>query len=74
MTTALSFPPVPLIRRDLDALVHVARLAADERFVDFDFAAQLAAGLALHRQANAVKHEPRGLLGDPSGAVNFVAS
>lgn len=60
----------------LAILVHVARLAADESLIDFDFSIRAAAKLAtvetvLHPEADAVKHEPRGLLCDAQRAVNF---
>jgi hypothetical protein len=45
------------------ALVHVSCFAADESFVDLDFARQLATILALLRESDPVKHEPRGFLG-----------
>ena len=42
MTAVLSLPPVPVMRRLRLANVHVAGFAADEGFVNFDFAAKLA--------------------------------
>src|SRR5260370_23148389 len=42
-------------------LVHIARLAADEAFVNFDFSAKLAI-FTLHRQTDAMEHEPCGFL------------
>src|SRR5208283_3259983 len=51
-------------------LVHVARLATDEGLIDFHFAAQLAA-LTLHREPDAVKHEPCGFLSYTDGAMNL---
>jgi hypothetical protein len=54
--------------------VHIARFAADERFIYFDFARQFRSGLILHRFANAVKHEPSGLLGQSEVARDFVAA
>ena len=44
--------------------VHVARLAADVGFVHFHVADSLPPVVVLHRQPNAVQHEPRGLLRD----------
>ena len=52
--------------------MHVARLATDESFVGFDFAAQLAAVLALQGQAEARQHEPRGLLSHAERTGQFV--
>jgi hypothetical protein len=57
--------------------MHVTRFSADESFVNFDFAAASAEfqkRLSLHRQANPVKHEPRGLLGDAERTPNFVGT
>ena len=52
--------------------VHVAGLAADESFINFDFASQAFRQCrVLHRKANPVKHEPRGFLGDADSAVNL---
>src|SRR6266542_5022649 len=52
--------------------VHESRFAADERLVYFNLAPNLAACLlVLHRKANALQHEPRGLLCDADAAVNF---
>jgi len=51
------------------AHMHVAGLASDERFVNFDFtlratAESLAVKLILHGSADAMQHEPRGFLSD----------
>ncbi|MGH9139559.1 MAG: hypothetical protein ACRD2I_00300, partial [Vicinamibacterales bacterium] len=46
--------------------VPVASLAADERLIDFDVATELAGTGILHRQPDAVEHEPRGFLRTPS--------
>src|SRR5665213_2003795 len=48
---ALSFSPV-----------HVASLAADERFVNLNFTGQLGCGFVLHGFTNPMKHEPSCLL------------
>lgn len=58
-------------------LVHIARLAADESLVHFDFATgttQLDERAGLHRKANPVQHEPCGLLGDAKSAGHFVGT
>jgi hypothetical protein len=54
--------------------VHVPGLAADERFVHFDFAIDLVEGFSLHRKANAVEHEPRGLLRHTERTMDLVAA
>ncbi len=51
--------------------MHVAGLAADERLIDFNVAADFPARRILHRQPDTVEHEPRGLLRDAKGAVDF---
>src|ERR1019366_216752 len=54
--------------------VHVTRLPADEGFVYLNlsaFTTQLVERLALHRKANSVKHEPRGLLSHADRAVKL---
>jgi hypothetical protein len=53
-------------------LVHVPRLAADERFVNLNLTGQLRGGLILHRFADSLKHKPRGLLGQSKIAGDFV--
>ena len=54
--------------------MHVARLAADESFVRFDFAAELAPEpLILHRKPNAMEHKPRRLLRHLNIPRNLVA-
>ena len=55
-TGAVVFPLCPLLR------VHRPRPTADERLIDFDQSAQLLALAALHREPDAVKHEPSGFL------------
>ena len=75
ITAVLSFPPVPVMRRCVNIQVHVASLAADEGFVNFDFAAQLAAeGFILQGQTNAMQHEPSGFLGNIEIASEFATS
>jgi hypothetical protein len=55
-------------------LVHVARESADDSFVGLDLAFQLVSeGTRLHRQPDALKHEPSGLLGDTQIARDFIA-
>ena len=44
--------------------MHVASLAADESFVNFDVTAELAEVFILHSQTNPMQHEPRGFLSD----------
>jgi len=57
----------------LAVLVHIANLAADEGFVDFDFTIQLAAAtVILHCEPDALKHEPSGLLANADSAVNLI--
>ena len=76
MTATLpTVPRPPSIILSFCLKVHVASLAADVGFVHFDwstFAAHLHQGTALHCQAESLKHEPCGLLGDTKGAVDFV--
>jgi hypothetical protein len=47
-------------------------LAADERFVRFNFSVEHSVIRWGHRFADAVKHEPRGFLRDTEGATKFV--
>jgi hypothetical protein len=42
--------------------------------INLDFAADLAEGLGLHRQPDAMEHEPRGLLGDSKRSRHFVGA
>jgi hypothetical protein len=52
--------------------VHVASFAADEGFVNLDFPREIPSGeIVLHSQTDAMKHEPRRLLSDLYGAVEF---
>ena len=51
--------------------VHVARFAADESLINFDVAGELARVLILKREADTLKHEPRGLLSDLEAAMNL---
>ena len=54
--------------------VHVAGLATNEGFVGFDFSPELATEpFVLHRQTDAVKHEPRRLLRDLHIPRNLIA-
>jgi len=56
------------------ATVHVPRLAADESFAYFDFAAELGTEkIILHRKANPMEHKPCGLLGYLHISRNFIA-
>lgn len=55
----------------LDAQVHIASLATDEGLIGFDLAtiaANLHHASGLQGEADAVKHEPRGLLSDAQSA------
>jgi len=57
--------------------VHVASLAADERFVCLYFnsrSAKFPQGAILHRKPNTVHHEPCGLLSDPKSTPHFVGT
>ena len=56
------------------ALVHVARFAADVGFVNLNVAADFLKALVVHGEAQAVQHEPCGLLGDTKVARDFVAA
>ena len=62
----------------LDAQVHIAGLTADESLVGFHFAititAQLHKGAGLHGIADAVEHEPCGLLSDAQSAGHFAGT
>jgi len=53
---------------------HVARFAADECLVSFDFAGQFLEGTGMQREPDAVIEEPGSLLGDADCAVDFVAA
>src|SRR6476659_3982031 len=55
--------------------MHVTRFAADESFIDFNFAAgaaKLYEGTALDCKADAMQHEPSRLLSDAQSAMNFI--
>jgi hypothetical protein len=54
--------------------VHVPRLAADESLIDFDLASELVKTLILHRKADAVQHEPRGLLSDAQIPMDLIGT
>src|SRR5690606_33750702 len=57
------------------AVVHVAGLTADERLVQLDFAAEFpAAAVVLHGKADALEHEPCGLLCDADSTGDLVAA
>lgn len=53
--------------------VHVAGLAADEGFIDFDLTVDLVERLGLHGEPDTVEHEPRGFLSDANRTAQFVA-
>src|ERR1017187_4191480 len=55
-------------------LVHVARFAADEGFINFYFTTQLVESSILHSKTNPMKHEPRGLLSNAKPAMDFIAA
>jgi hypothetical protein len=55
-------------------LVHIAGLRADECFIDFDFASEHVKTPVLHGKADAMEHEPSGLLGDAKAAMQFVGT
>ena len=74
MTAVLSLPPVPVMRRCRFTDVHIARLAADESFVGFDMAGELVSGGHAESAANAVIHEPCGLLSHADGPGDLVAA
>ena len=60
-----------------NVLVHETCRATDEGFVHFDLATRPShfhQGTRLHRQTDAVEHEPCGLLSDAQSAVDFVAA
>jgi hypothetical protein len=44
--------------------MHIAGSATDETLIDLYLAGKFTAVLGLHSEANAMEHEPRGLLGD----------
>jgi hypothetical protein len=56
------------------ASVHVASLPANEGLIRFDRARHLAESAFLHREANPMVHEPRGLLGDAKPAMKLVTA
>src|ERR1022692_308693 len=63
------------LRARLAVLVHVSRLTAHEGFINFDFAADLAAVvLILHCGPNPMVQEPRGFLGDADGPPDFATT
>lgn len=56
------------------ALVHVTGLRADVGFVGFADAAEFIEIAVLHRQPEAVQHEPRGFLSHAKGAVKLAGA
>src|ERR1700722_9790304 len=54
--------------------VHVSRFAADKGLIDLYLATQLCGGLVLHDFADAVQHEPSGLLGDTQVAGDLTST
>ena len=55
-------------------LVHEPSRAADEGFVHFHLAGERADGIVSHCQADALEHEPSGLLSNIKGASNFIGA
>ena len=51
-------------------LVHIARFATDKAFIDFHFSAKLAV-LTLHREPDAMEHEPCSFLSHAKRAVKL---
>lgn len=64
----------PVDLADSLRLVHVLGFPADKGLVNLDRAAHLLERSGLHRQADTVKHEPRGLLRDTQRAVKLVGA
>ena len=66
----------PASARDLGflVLVHEASRAADERFVNLEVANRFLERAVLHRLADAMQHEPRGLLSDPQIAGDLAGA
>jgi hypothetical protein len=54
--------------------VNVPGLAADERFIYFDFASEFIKPTLLHGETNPMEHEPCCLLGKAESAMDFVAA
>jgi hypothetical protein len=54
--------------------MHIPRLAADEGFVNFDFASKFGSRLVLHGFANPMQHEPCGLLRQSEVSRDLVAA
>ena len=54
--------------------VHPTNLAADVGFIRFHFARKFVHAVVLHGKADAMQHEPSGLLGDPQSAGNFAGA
>jgi hypothetical protein len=57
-----------------DMPMHVLGEAANESFIGFDLAAHFEKRSSLHREPDAVIHEPGSLLSDAKGAVHLVAA
>ncbi len=55
-------------------LMHEASRAANESFVHFDFATHFTERLILQGEPDAMKHEPRRLLGNLESAANFIGA
>jgi hypothetical protein len=59
----------------MDRTVHITSLAADERFIDFNVTRHLfEKRSALHRETDAMVHEPRSLLRDAKRAGDLVTA
>ena len=54
--------------------VHIPRLTTDERLIHFDFATKFVEGSILHGETDAMKHEPRSLLGDAKTTMDFITA
>ena len=59
---------------DFAVAVHVTSFAADIGFIRFNFARKFIHRTVLHGEANAVKHEPSGFLGDAQSASEFAGT
>jgi hypothetical protein len=68
----LAIPTTAMNAARLNIPVHIAGLPPDGGFIAFDLTPEFPAEvLILHRKADAVEHEPSGLLGDLYGAMQF---
>lgn len=54
--------------------VHVASLATDERLISLNLTGELYGGIVVQGHADAVKHEPCGLLSDTKGTGHFAGA